>query len=370
MSDRRTFLKQAGILGVALAIPSAFNKSFAISNQKDVVKTVDFHAILNIATLAPSPHNIQPWLFEIVNQNTLLVKCDTSKMIPVLDVDNKFMTLSMCLLVEYIDIVSRNFGYEIEKQFTKEVLTTEGDQVKTFCRLTFNINPKIEKIFDNETIKKRQTSRKAYKANQPIPQGLLDELNQLVVSKSSSLALTTDKEKINWIAELNRDAVFNDMDNNVVREEMKPWIRYTKAQAEEKRDGLWSKCMNFPPFLMEDFFEDHESFKNNPKRKIIEKVYYKKSKKTPAIMWLESEFESFDDLQNCGELLAHLGLTAAKHNCSLQPFGSIITNPEKKSRFMEKHQPKNEKNLWFIFRIGFSKPATKSYRIEVKNLIK
>ena len=138
MSDRRKFIKELGLLGIAMMSPVSINSLLASQAQTNHDETVDFEAIIKLATLAPSPHNIQPWLFEKANGNTLILKYDSSKMIPVLDTDNKFMTLSMCLLVEYIDIVARNFGYSVEKEFMQELMS-EGEIVKDFCKLTFVI---------------------------------------------------------------------------------------------------------------------------------------------------------------------------------------------------------------------------------------
>lgn len=369
MSDRRKFIKQISLLGIAMMSPVSINSLMASSVQTNHNEPIDFEAIIKLATLAPSPHNIQPWLFEKISNNTLSVKYDSSKMIPVLDKGNKFMTLSMCLLVEYFDIVARNFGYGIKKEFVQEIMS-EGETVKAFCTLTFYKNTNIKTKFSNELIKNRQTSREAY-SKTSLPQNLVNELNNLLKNKQSVLNHTNNEDDINWIANLNKEAIFNDMDSESFREEMTPWMRFSSDEAESKRDGLWSKCMNFPSGLMRNFFINHEKYVDNTKRKVLEKTYYNKSKKTPSIMWVESSFETFDDLKNCGELLAHIGLVATKYNCFIQPFGSIITNPEKKSVFVKKHYNKEqEDNLWFIFRIGESKTPTRSHRHEIKNILK
>ena len=73
-----------------------------ISNSWDIVGS-DFPAegttvehiqfLLNYAVLAPSRHNIQPWLFK-VEGNTVALYADQSRALPVADADNREMIIS------------------------------------------------------------------------------------------------------------------------------------------------------------------------------------------------------------------------------------------------------------------------------------
>lgn len=369
MSDRRTFIKQISILTASTLTTSLVSPILGFQ-QKEILSINNYwNPILELARLAPSPHNIQPWVFKIIDNETLNLCYDPNKLIPLLDIDNRFMTLTMCLVAEYIDIIARNFGFKTTTIFKGELLNSNNKSLQVFSTIKLQKDNSIQPKFSNELIIKRQTSRLAYKKRE-MPAELMKELNQLATNLKFEIGSTQLESEINWIANLNKDAIFGDMDNNEFREEIKPWLRYSKKEAALKKDGLWSKCMDYPAPLMRSMFQHHEKYVENHRRSLLEKIYLRKSKQCETMMWLNNEFETFDDLKQCGIQFAHIGLIAAKHNHFIHPMGSIITNPTKKNDFIKKMNIKDPDKLWFVFRIGESKTPQKSYRKNLNELIK
>lgn len=50
--------------------------------------------LLKYAILAPSSHNTQPWIFRIVNNNSIEVYADRTRALPVVDPEDRELTIS------------------------------------------------------------------------------------------------------------------------------------------------------------------------------------------------------------------------------------------------------------------------------------
>ena len=67
--------------------------------------------VLNYAILAPSGHNTQPWLFKIVDDKIELY-ADRTRSLPVVDPDDRELTISCGAALYHIQLAIRHFGYE------------------------------------------------------------------------------------------------------------------------------------------------------------------------------------------------------------------------------------------------------------------
>lgn len=76
--------------------------------------------LLSFAILAPSTHNTQPWLFKIVNNDSLIeLYADRTRGLPVVDPDDRELTISCGAALCYLQIALRYFGfrYNVELLF-------------------------------------------------------------------------------------------------------------------------------------------------------------------------------------------------------------------------------------------------------------
>src|SRR5579872_1405856 len=67
------------------------------------------HFLLNYAIVAPSRHNVQPWLFHI-EDSTVELHADMSCALPVADPDNREMIISCGAALANFLIAARHFG--------------------------------------------------------------------------------------------------------------------------------------------------------------------------------------------------------------------------------------------------------------------
>src|SRR3954454_10454451 len=70
--------------------------------------------LLEHARWAPSPHNGQQWLLEVVSADHVRLLCDPARMVPAIDPYGGFSMVGMGAFVETLAVVARDRGQDIE----------------------------------------------------------------------------------------------------------------------------------------------------------------------------------------------------------------------------------------------------------------
>ena len=170
--------------------------------------------------------------------------------------------------------------------------------------------------------------------------------------------------------EANQKTLFDDLNNDQTRAELDRLFRYTDADAEKYKDGLWYKAMCFPGKLMRSVFQQHEKWNQGMRSRVLGSYYQHSFAGTQTICWFTGKFESPTDWLNAGYMFARTWLLLTKHNAYLHPFGTLITNHEAYAKMNQlMNTGASEKKLWMIFRAGYSKVPVRSYRLSTKEII-
>ncbi len=116
----------------------------------------DERAILQLASLAPSGHNTQPWFVKYVEPYHWIIGNDKSKWLPGVDPTQRETILSIGAFLQNIEYAASNSGYAC--QFTLLATTTQDENIVE-VKLT-NAANSIK--YDVEKIKQRRTVRSNY----------------------------------------------------------------------------------------------------------------------------------------------------------------------------------------------------------------
>ena len=112
-----------------------------------------------------------------------------------------------------------------------------------------------EEELDSSLIKKRRTSRTKYDEIS-VDDSVLEELKSEAELYENKFYYTKEESKIKFIKKINQEALFYDLANDDIRNELDNLFRYSKENAEVKKDGLWSKCMGFGGGLLRSVFKN------------------------------------------------------------------------------------------------------------------
>lgn len=66
------------------------------------------------AILAPNPHNMQPWLVDLVGADTIVLSVDRTRLLPATDPPNRQITIGCGAFLELLDLAARQNGYRAD----------------------------------------------------------------------------------------------------------------------------------------------------------------------------------------------------------------------------------------------------------------
>jgi hypothetical protein len=275
----------------------------------------------------------------------------------------------MGTFIENLSITAAGCGMQVKAVGPYSDINTFGNTPVKFVDL--EMSPRsVPESLNRELILKRRTSRFHYE-DRGLDEILLNTLSAEATAFGHKFQYTTDPSDVKGLIALNEETLMHDLGNDAVRKELDGLFRYSRNEAESKKDGLWSRCFGFPGSMMKTVIRHHDHWDHGVRKKFIDKYYATSLKNTHTIGWYKGPFSNTEDWVRAGHLFARnwLNLTAA--NVYKQPFGSLITNPESYAKIEKLYgsAPENDQRVWMIFRAGYSKVPPRSYRLETKNFI-
>jgi hypothetical protein len=209
---------------------------------------------LNYAILAPSGHNTQPWAFRIsVDDNTIRLYADRTRALPVVDPDDRELTISCGSALFNLQLAISYFGYRFETsllphQQKGEEEGNDHDDLLATVRVV-DIDKKPEKTKDEgikrlfKSITMRRTNRFKFDDDKEISQEILSNL-QFIAQKYESVWLHIEKnrEKKEQFAKLITEGDILQMSDKKLRRELAAWVHSNRNHL---RDGMPGYAFGF-----------------------------------------------------------------------------------------------------------------------------
>lgn len=265
------------------------------------MNTNEFNFFVECATKAPSGHNTQPWKFEKI-QDGIIIHPDFTRALPIVDSDNHALYISLGCALENLVIAASKIGYKSIVDYPNN----PNASINIKLNSSDEINPSEEELFD--FIKSRQVNRSKY-SDKVVNNTELERLMNCFNYDGISLVFLNGKEKFEKVIPLIIEANNIQFQNKQFVTELTDWFRYSKAEAEKARDGLWTATMGLPSmwrFIGNFVMKNIVSAKSEAKR-INEILQH-----TAGIAIFFSEKNDATSWINVGRAFQRFGLTATK----------------------------------------------------------
>lgn len=172
-------------------------------NTADIAKKMKF--LLRYVILAPSGHNTQPWLFKIVENDTIELYADRSRALPVVDPDDREMIISCGAALYYLRLAANRFGLTE----TVELLPDDKNDHDLLARISFKeeddneitLKQAQQDVLFFEAITKRRSNRSPFE-NKKLPDDLLVSLKDIARAYNAWLDIVEDEQHKNGLADL------------------------------------------------------------------------------------------------------------------------------------------------------------------------
>lgn len=317
-------------------------------------------AIGDLARLAPSPHNTQPYRIRPRSEREaeLVLLCD--RLLPDEDRGNLYVLAAFGVFQAALERAGRACGYAVAVAARDELdgaslVRTSGSVVVGTAWLEPSAEPHDPTHASLLTL--RRTSRLPYH-ERSIGRATLAELGRVARTADHHLLVVSEPAFVQRMLERNAHAIVDNLQDSREREEIRGWHRLGATPS--IGDGLWQQPMNQPAWQLRAVFTVPWLFALQPVRSLAVARYVRTQRGTRHIAFLDGAFSTWPELVAAGRMLFELWLAMAASDVYMQPFGSLLTNPRHAAWVA---QQTGLERVWLLMRLGFSDPPPAAPRI-------
>lgn len=317
----------------------------------------------------PSPHNGQPMTLELGDDGSYSVYFDTSRGLTATPISTLFSFVTIGVFFRYIEQCATATGLKalLDVQLPR---VEEMNSGKSLLCGTFRIEQDSEGPDTGlmTALLFRQTSRKKYHEGlNAQDKGALEAID---TKKDIKLRFLdhTDSMQTAW---LNQRAVFDDMFNPDVRDELKHWMRFDAKEKTTKKDGLAYDCMELSSASLKFVFRHYRILHWPLIKSLLRHYYIRTMKDDSTVGYVVAPFEQEDQSYEIGRRVMDLWVELSRREKYLHPFGTIVSNDDAHRDFAKlvgiADEDRAKNYVVFIFRAGRSEKPVESERIEIND---
>ena len=278
-------------------------------------------ALVELAILAPSSHNTQPWLFRI-GDGSVEVHADRSRTTPVVDPDNRELIISCGAAIGFLRLAMRASGFEGVVERTASSGTSD---LLAIVRPGAPRSLMVEDAALIEAMTARRTNRRAFEPR-PVPRELLALLAESVRQEGAWMRVVTDEREKHAIADLVAEGDRRQADDPAFRRELAEWIRSNHSRAGDGipgySQGVGDLASLAGPWIIRTF--DWGNGRAACDRQLAEG--------SPALVVLGTDDDTPEAWVRAGEALARMLLLATLHGLSASFLNQPIEIAELRQR--------------------------------------
>ena len=207
--------------------------------------------LVRAAILAASPHNTQPWLFRVTPARIELY-ADTVRNLGAFDPYLREMHIGLGCAVENMVRAAGAYGYDVTVTLPAAPLSPPGAAPRRDLVATLDLapaSPQADPLV--EAIAIRRTNRAAYDPGRSVPVEVLSEMSALATDEASVRLLLfsepAERRKLGTAVVAATETII--ADPRMV-EDSERWLRWRRADLQERRDGVTLDAAGLPPLLL------------------------------------------------------------------------------------------------------------------------
>jgi len=346
MTSRRKFLKIAGG-GVILAAAGtgAFvatrTPTKALAPWQPATYSDPRKSALSYALLAPNPHNRQPWLIELIGEDSLRIHRDTERDLPETDPFNRQLYIGLGAFLETMVLAAGAQGYAVNLE-----LLPEGEE-----------GPVAQAEFSSGAIGDPLAAQILYRHSNKAPY-TTQTLSTGEISVLQDFAtLYTDESDVAPIREMTKRAFEIEMTTPSKLKESVDLMRIGKAEINANPDGIelsspMLEALRLTGLLTEEVLMDLE----HPGNKAQQREYHSMLNATPHYAVLTTAGNTREDQLQTGQQLMRLYLKTTEMGIGVHPVSQALQEyKEMAAEYTLAHQllaPEGH-TVQMLLRIGF-----------------
>lgn len=301
--------------------------------------------IIGYGSLAPSTHNAQMWKIKLVTENKIRIIIDDQHILPQVDPENRETFISLGALIENMVEASPHFGLQPEVR-----ILAQNRGLQEIAELTFY--PKSSPVPDVlNDIKNRHTIRIPY-----LPQPLTKQDAKWIKQLGPQFQYYALKSSAGrYVQESIIQATKKQVANDQKQKELAGLFRFSKKEAEEKKDGLTPESMGLSGitrWFVATFFTQKTVMSQSFRNQTIATVK-KQAENCSGYLILLSEDNSVASLIGSGRSLEKFLITATGKKLAVHPISAPLEESPWKEEIAAKLGISGQAQM--LLRIGYVK---------------
>lgn len=264
--------------------------------------------IVQIAGLAPSVHNTQPWRFALLDDG-LELRADPTKGLPILDGDGRQLHVSCGAALYHARVSARALGLTVKVRLLPD---PSDPTVLATLRLWPGPPPGFDDLQLATAMLHRHTFRGSFDP-EPVPEPLIAKLRQVAELEGAVLRRVRSEQDVIELAVLLDHATRDEERDPAYREELQGWLRTDPASA----DGLPVDAVDLTaegsPVRQRDFTLTHGGGAGGAAP----------AAERPLLVVLGTVQDDPEAWLRAGQALAAVLLLAADADVQAQPLGQV-----------------------------------------------
>jgi nitroreductase len=315
--------------------------------------------IADLARLAPTPHNTQPFRIRPIDRRTAEIVALSERFLPEEDHGNRYVASAFGIFAATVEVAGAMLGVEVSVIPARSIDVAGLHRATVPTTLgTVTIVGDTTRASDPGLLDLRRTSRIPY-VDRLVDSDVWTALRAIAESRGQRLLEYNDREVVDATLRLNVDAVIDNLGLVREREEIRRW--YRTGRTPRFGDGLWERPLNQGALEIRTAFGSPHLLHLPIIRQLATHRYLNTQRGTRHIVLLCGGFASWPELVDAGRALFGLWVEMARHGVYVHPMGSMLTNPAYAARIAERF---GVTDCWLVMRAGYSTVPPRSPRLE------
>ncbi len=312
---------------------------------------------LSFAILAPNPHNRQPWLVDLSEDNRVMLYRDKERNLPETDPYARQLTIGLGCFLELMHMAAGQSGHDVEFD-----LFPEGEDGPVAVA-DFKPNGQADPLFAH--VLERRSCKEPF-SDQMVPSSMVSQLQPLA-------DIRTDPKDVAQIRDLTWQAWETEAFNPRTMKESVDLMRFGKSEINANPDGIDLGGAFLESLMVAGLLNrEAQSDPNSTGFKEGVRMYREMLAATPAYAVITTNGNTRADQIEAGRRWLRLNLTTTALGLSLHPVSQALQEfPEMASSYATAHSllADSGQTVQMLGRLGFGPQVSQSPRWPLESRI-
>ncbi len=279
---------------------------------------------LSYAILAPNPHNRQPWLVELSQENTITLFVDQEKLLPHTDPFNRQIVIGLGCFLEILRMAAAEDGYRASIEYFPDGADQNGLDERPVAVIRFLADANIVRDPLFVHVLNRRSLKEPYDPEHEVDDEILRELAG-VVQTDVIVGTTNFSERIAELRKLTGDALMIELETDRTYKESVDLFRIGKSEVEANPDGIDLSGPLFETLAITGIFTRESAFdRSSTMYAQAVSAVMANVNSAMAYVWLTSAQNTRMDQLNAGMDYVRVNLAAAGAGVGIHPLSQAL----------------------------------------------